>query len=105
FDELKPLGARETGGRAALPVWIEYMREALKDKPDHLIPEPPGMVRVRIDPENGEATQADDPKGVFEIFRAGTEPQPPAVASGGGSQSGSGSTPAVDATSPGTGLF
>jgi penicillin-binding protein 1A len=46
-DDFKSLGYREYGGKAALPIWISYMKVALKDQPERL-PEPPsGMVEVR----------------------------------------------------------
>ena len=49
-DDNKPLGWGEYGGKAALPVWIDYMRSALKDVPD-VVPDPPdGMIKVSIGP-------------------------------------------------------
>jgi penicillin-binding protein 1A len=45
-DDFRSLGYREYGGKAALPIWIEYMREALKDKPLALNEPPEGMVQV-----------------------------------------------------------
>ena len=47
-DDFKTLGHGEYGGRAALPIWIGYMRAALKDQPQNM-PEPPaGMVKVSV---------------------------------------------------------
>ena len=40
FDNFKPLGHYETGGVAALPMWIEYMRTALKNTPVALFKPP-----------------------------------------------------------------
>jgi penicillin-binding protein 1A len=53
FDQPKKLGNNETGGVAALPIWMHYMRTALKGVPQvqPLVPE--GVVSVRIDPETG----------------------------------------------------
>ena len=76
FDKFKPLGTRETGGRAALPMWIDYMREALKGIPDSIIQRPKGLITVRIDSETGEATNADNPDAIFEIFRLKNAPKP-----------------------------
>ena len=76
FDKFKPLGTRETGGRAALPMWIDYMREALKGMPDSIIQRPKGLITVRIDSETGEATNADNPDAIFEIFRLKNAPKP-----------------------------
>lgn len=75
FDEPKTLGDRETGGRAALPMWISYMREALKDLPERPLGQPPGLVTVRVDPESGLPVSSSNPNGLFEIFRAGHVPE------------------------------
>ncbi len=69
FDEPQPLGDRETGARAALPIWINYMREALKGVPETPLVQPPGIVTVRIDPETGLLADAGFPKAIFESFR------------------------------------
>ena len=71
---MQPLGRRETGGRAALPVWMKFMQAALADKAESVLPEPVGLVRAKIDPRSGRITRADDPKGVFELFRDGALP-------------------------------
>ncbi|GAB3347690.1 penicillin-binding protein 1A [Lysobacter tyrosinilyticus] len=47
-DDFKSLGYREYGGRAALPIWIDYMRVALKDKPVAVNEPPQGMVKVSV---------------------------------------------------------
>ena len=59
FDSAKPLGRGEVGGRAALPAWIAYMKEALKDVPEQPLVMPPGIVTVRIDPTTGKRARAD----------------------------------------------
>jgi penicillin-binding protein 1A len=43
FDEKRPLGPREAGGRAALPIWGYAMKEILKDKPEREFSVPPGV--------------------------------------------------------------
>ncbi len=48
FDRPQTLGRAESGGRAALPIWIEYMREALKSIPEQKYPIPSGIV-TRVD--------------------------------------------------------
>ena len=74
FDNQKPLGSRETGGRAALPMWIEYMREALAGLPINLEEQPDGVVTVRIDSDTGERATESSKNSRFEIFKLGTEP-------------------------------
>lgn len=64
----------EYGSKAALPIWMQYMREALAGTPDVSMPEPTGLVRVRIDPETGLLAAANDPKARFELFRVAHVP-------------------------------
>ena len=70
FDKFEPLGNNETGSRAALPMWIEYMRIALNGIPESIPERPPGLIMARIDPETGQLAGADDPDAIFEVFRA-----------------------------------
>ncbi len=44
FDQPRKLGSNETGGSAALPIWIGYMQRALKDVPVQLPTQPDGLV-------------------------------------------------------------
>lgn len=69
FDQVQPLGRDETGAKAALPMWIDYMRVALEGMPEFLWPQPPGLVTVRIDPQTGLLARPDDPAAIFETFR------------------------------------
>jgi penicillin-binding protein 1A len=46
FDQPRPLGERETGGGLALPIWINYMQMALKDRPEILSSPPEGIVSI-----------------------------------------------------------
>ena len=78
-DHNEPLGDRETGVRAALPIWMTYMRAALASQPVDYFDIPDDIVRVRIDPISGKPA-ADDTAGAVEaLFKKGTEPQPRAV--------------------------
>jgi len=47
-DDFRSLGYREYGGKAALPIWINYMRVALKDQPERNPDPPDGMVKVSV---------------------------------------------------------
>ena len=69
FDRFRPLGQRETGARAALPMWIAYMKEALKGAEERSIQPPKDIVTVRIDPETGKLAGASHEGAVFESFR------------------------------------
>ncbi len=75
FDKVAPLGSRETGGKAALPMWVSYMGEALKDMPEHLLPQPADLVTVRIEPKTGLLLPAGQSGGLFELFRPDHVPQ------------------------------
>jgi penicillin-binding protein 1A len=75
FDDQKPLGSRETGGRAALPMWIEYMQEALQGQPVNLEDQPESILTLRIDAETGERATQNTRSSRFEIFVVGTEPE------------------------------
>ena len=58
FDQPKTLGRSEFGGRAALPIWIEFMKHALKDIREDMSQLPTGVVATRIDPETGAKARA-----------------------------------------------
>ena len=75
FDQNRELGANEYGGSAALPIWIDYMREALKDRPVEFKQQPPGVVTVKIDPETGARARPGDPDAIFEYFRVENVPE------------------------------
>ena len=70
FDNPQPLGDRETGSRAALPMWIDYMRAALAEREEMPLIQPPGIVTVRIDTRTGELAEADSSEAMFEYFRS-----------------------------------
>lgn len=66
FDEFHPLGRGETGGQAAIGIWVEFMREALKDKPQAILEPPDGMVKKGnewIREEYANALQGPKPVG------------------------------------------
>jgi len=73
-----PLGRAETGGRASLPIWLDYMSAALRDRPQPEFEPPEGIVMQRIDVETGKPVP-DDAPGVLEPFKEGSEPAPEAV--------------------------
>ncbi|HSN71295.1 MAG TPA: hypothetical protein VLT59_07290, partial [Steroidobacteraceae bacterium] len=75
FDQERSLGAREEGGRTALPMWVYFMREALSGEPDHRLPAPAGIVTMRISPDTGRPARAGEEAAIFESFVAGNVPQ------------------------------
>jgi penicillin-binding protein 1A len=79
FDLPRSLGSAggrsEQGGRTAIPMWIEFMREALSGVPDVEPPRPPGVVEHRINPKTGEIASDLNPNTVTEIFEFGHVPK------------------------------
>jgi penicillin-binding protein 1A len=76
YDEPRGLGESETGGRAALPIWIEFMRRALEGVPDQPFPVPPGIATAPVDPRTGKrpSVEAGCDDYIVEAFIEGTEP-------------------------------
>jgi len=74
FDTPRPLGDRETGARAALPMWVDYMRDALAGIEEKELEQPPGLVSVRIDPMTGQLANAKTKDAIFEFFLADQVP-------------------------------
>ncbi|MDH5592661.1 MAG: peptidase, partial [Gammaproteobacteria bacterium] len=69
FDSPRTLGRYETGGRAALPMWIDFMKVALKDVPEAPLEQPVDMVTVQIDPETGLLAHPENENSIYESFR------------------------------------
>jgi penicillin-binding protein 1A len=75
FDQEHPLGESEEGARTALPIWIAFMREALRGVPEERRAMPDGIVTLRISPQTGELVSDENPAGITEIFMANHLPQ------------------------------
>jgi penicillin-binding protein 1A len=90
FDQPSYLGRRESGAGAALPIWVNHMREVLKDFPETATDVPPGVITAFISKEDAELTNAKDPDGFREYFKLGTQPGATA-----GSVAGQGNSPAT----------
>lgn len=74
-DKFVTLGKKETGARAALPIWMEFMEKALADKPFQYFDIPDNVVQVYIDPISGLPKNAKSPNAVTALFKKGTEPR------------------------------
>jgi penicillin-binding protein 1A len=74
YDDDLPLGPGEEGSRTALPIWIEFMRIALKGVPEHQMAMPDGIESVRIDPATGCLARSGQQNTIFEYFREGHLP-------------------------------
>jgi penicillin-binding protein 1A len=80
FDQNRLLGRGETGGRAALPIWLEFMRAALASLPVRDFEAPPGIVFARIDARTGALAGPTSESTLFQAFVEGTEPKEAAEA-------------------------
>lgn len=68
-DDFRSLGYREYGGKAALPIWIEYMRVALKGQPIVSNDPPDGMVKVAVG-AGGQLLPTTATGGITEYVKA-----------------------------------
>jgi len=74
-DQKMTLGPQEEGARAALPIWIDFMRAYIDDRTDR--PEflqPVNIVHLSVNRLTGDITEPSAPDAIRETFIAGTEP-------------------------------
>ena len=75
FDDRRSLGETESGAHAALPIWISFMREALKQVPVVPFTIPDGVTFVKVDPATGLLeSEQEGTSGTVELFAKGSEP-------------------------------
>jgi penicillin-binding protein 1A len=67
YDQPRPMGGSETGSVAALPMWMHYMGEVLRDVPDQGYSMPTGIAVIRVDPLAGTPVEPDA-EGMAEFF-------------------------------------
>ena len=73
FDSERSLGQKQTGGRAAAPIWTAFMKDALEGRPVVDFPVPEDVVFAQIDRATGlRANPGSDAE--LEVFRRGSEP-------------------------------
>jgi len=77
FDQPKPLGESEQGATVAVPIWVDYMREALADMPENTMPRPEGLVDRLVDKTTGRLARPGEPNTMFEYFRVENAPEIP----------------------------
>jgi penicillin-binding protein 1A len=78
YDQSTPLGDGEEGARTAVPIWVSYMREALRGVPEQPRLRPAGLVTARISPTTGLLLGDLDSGGIEETFLAQYLPAPSA---------------------------
>jgi penicillin-binding protein 1A len=77
YDDERSLGEREEGGTAAVPIWMQYMREALRGVPSATMPRPGGLIDMKVNALTGTLASPDDPNAVFETFMLENQPRVP----------------------------
>ncbi len=73
FDQ--PHSTHEHGSQAALPIWIQFMQNALAGKPECSMRQPEGITTARIDPATGLLAEPEQENAVFEMFTTDTVPK------------------------------
>lgn len=74
FDTKKSLGRGEVGARAALPIWVDFVGQVLKERPVEQFAVPPGVTHARVDRLTGLLAGPACTDVIDEIFVKGTEP-------------------------------
>ena len=69
FDEPRSLGKVETGAHAALPVFYDFMQDALKDVPDMAFRIPEGIKLARVNPDTGKPSSPSDSTVIIEALK------------------------------------
>lgn len=75
FDHEKSLGKGEVGGRAALPIWLDFMKAAHTNLPLMTFPAPEGIVFANIDIDTGKIASEKSQNVIRQPYEEGTEPQ------------------------------
>jgi penicillin-binding protein 1A len=68
FDDKTSLGINETGARAALPIWISFMDQVLKNTPVETLKPPKGITLIKVNIETGLPSVKDSPETIMEAF-------------------------------------
>jgi penicillin-binding protein 1A len=74
YDSEQPLGEKETGSKAASPMWVKFMKAAIEGTPVRNFPIPNGVEFAKIDPETGLLAGPTTKNPIFEVFKVGTAP-------------------------------
>lgn len=74
FDNPAPLGRGATGGSLAVPIFNDFMQEAVKDTRPSKFVVPEGMSMVAVNRKTGMAAQEGEPDTIIEAFKPGTGP-------------------------------
>jgi len=87
LDEKVTIGKKQTGGKIAAPIWLDFMEHALAGEPIETFPIPPTVVLTPVNRFTGRRAAPGDGSAILEAFRRGTEPSAMAVAATGSGDS------------------
>ncbi len=76
YDDGRTLGRRETGGRAAAPIWLDFMKTAVRNRPLEQFTIPDGVEFARIDAETGLLAGPNSEQTFTAAFLRGSTPEP-----------------------------
>lgn len=74
YDDMRPIGEHETGARAALPIWLTFMKSIDLGEPEDF-PVPEGIVARYVERTTGLLANDGRPGVILEFFKEGTEPK------------------------------
>jgi len=74
FDNPQTLGRDEQAATVAVPIWIDFMEDALADMPISAMAQPDGIVSIRINPQTGQRALPNEEGAIFEVFREAYQP-------------------------------
>jgi penicillin-binding protein 1A len=69
YDQPQSLGSTEQAATVSTPIWIDFMKVALEGAPESSMPQPDGLVTVRINPDTGLRAGPNEQGAIFEVFR------------------------------------
>ncbi len=96
YDTPRPMGKGNTGGALAAPIFGDFMKQVLGDKPASPFRVPPGIKLVRVDSKTGLRAQTGDTGAtLMEAFKPGEEPDDPGSALGVGTADAGASAPSI----------
>jgi penicillin-binding protein 1A len=85
FDEESSLGRGEEGSSTAVPLWMHFMREALRHVPSNRLERPGGLIDLKISPYTGALADPLNPDAIYETFMLQHQPRLPEPGEGSGS--------------------
>jgi penicillin-binding protein 1A len=74
FDDIRPIGKKQTGGRVAAPIWTDFMKAALENRPVERFAVPSNIEFVEVDPDSGLLAPPESRHRLRVAYKRGTAP-------------------------------